>query len=734
MVSEGMPLSQRRFNSATIESFAILPLTGVRLLVNLFNRPADTSMARNWCRHLAFALLFAVAVLKGHGAQPPQNTVQVSLGQAAVPLFGPWKFTVGDSPIDPNTGTPVWAEPGFDDSAWETVDLTPKTADAGYVPGWNARGHAGYWGWAWYRLRVEVSDNSREPLAIAGPNAADDAWQLFVGGRLVGSLGQFGSDGKVERVYNSRPLIFPLLQDGSGQQRTSQETLAIRVWMGPGSLADAGGVLRGSESRGGLHSPPILVAESVAAQARHDWQDWLIGRADEFAYVALFLLLAVLSASLMLFDRSDTVYVWVAATMLVAPLGYILDNLCATTTWLDSRVADILISTDDALWAAGWVIVWWVWFRFHRPAWVPKAVLVLMLCLTAALACNAGLGDYGFAVPHGHNAFLLSALAATCLILRLLFVAALGLVVWAGIRKEGKEGWLALPAVAILGVEMFAEDFGVDVVARIHGVSVKIWDVTDPLLVAVLAVLMLRRLLQSLERQRQMALDVKQAQEVQEVILPEHRIRLAGFEIESEYRAAREVGGDFFQVIPLADDGLLIVAGDVTGKGLKAGMLVALLVGAIRTAARFTSDPTQMLAELNHRLLGRGDARATCLVLRIAGDGSAILANAGHLPPYLNDKPVAMEGSLPLGMIEDLECSVLQFQMVPSDRLLLVSDGVPEATNLEGKLFGFDRVLELVRTRPSAAKVAEAAQKFGQEDDISVISVTRMPMPQPELV
>lgn len=90
-----------------------------------------------------------------------------------------------------------------------------------------------------------------------------------------------------------------------------------------------------------------------------------------------------------------------------------------------------------------------------------------------------------------------------------------------------------------------------------------IWDVTDPILVGVLVFLMLRRLLRSIDRQRQMALDVKQAQEVQQVILPEARTTLPGLLIESEYRPAREVGGDFFQIVPNIDDGsLLIVAGD----------------------------------------------------------------------------------------------------------------------------------------------------------------------------
>ena len=66
---------------------------------------------------------------------------------------------MGDSPIDPKTCQPLWAEPGFDDSQWETVDLTPKdgafdpgAGTSGYVPGWTAKGHPGYWGYAWYRI------------------------------------------------------------------------------------------------------------------------------------------------------------------------------------------------------------------------------------------------------------------------------------------------------------------------------------------------------------------------------------------------------------------------------------------------------------------------------------------------------------------------------------------------------------------------------------------------------
>jgi serine phosphatase RsbU (regulator of sigma subunit) len=291
--------------------------------------------------------------------------------------------------------------------------------------------------------------------------------------------------------------------------------------------------------------------------------------------------------------------------------------------------------------------------------------------------------------------------------------------------------------VVLLGIARFVNELsvlGIRITWFPFGVQLSLANIASMALAVALTLLLLRRLVISLRKQRQMALDVKQAQEVQQVILPQARMKLPGLEIESEYRPALEVGGDFFQIIPHPTDGsLLIVAGDVAGKGLKAGMLVALLVGAIRTAVRFSSEPRVMLGELNQRLLGRGDSQATCLVLRIEDTGEATLVNAGHLPPYLNGAPLAMEGALPLGMAENVEFSVMRFRLAEGDRLALVSDGVVEATDTNGQLFGFERTAELLRTARSAAEVASAAQSFGQQDDISVISVTRTAVLEPAL-
>jgi serine phosphatase RsbU (regulator of sigma subunit) len=106
------------------------------------------------------------------------------------------------------------------------------------------------------------------------------------------------------------------------------------------------------------------------------------------------------------------------------------------------------------------------------------------------------------------------------------------------------------------------------------------------------------------------------------------------------------------------------------------------------------------------------------------------LANAGHLPPYLNGRPIEMEGALPLGMIPQADFSLTRFQLAEGDTLLLLSDGIAEARDKDGSLFGFERVEGLVRDHPSPAEIADAAQSFGQEDDITVISLTRSAVPQ----
>jgi hypothetical protein len=246
-------------------------------------------------------------------------------------------------------------------------------------------------------------------------------------------------------------------------------------------------------------------------------------------------------------------------------------------------------------------------------------------------------------------------------------------------------------------------------------------------LLAVFAIL-IRRFTRTRSQAESYAQEFADAREVQQYLIPAHLPATPGLAIHSAYLPAREVGGDFFQVLPDAMDGsVLIVVGDVAGKGLQAGMLATLVVGAVRVAANFTTDPGKILAVLNERLQGRG--LVTCLALRIERDGKISLANAGHLPPYRNGKELAMEGALPLGAVAGIEFPVVEFQLADGDKLVLMSDGIVEAQDARGQLFGFERTAILLQKEFTPSTLAAAAQAFGQEDDITVLTITRSAVP-----
>ncbi|MGA8090053.1 MAG: PP2C family protein-serine/threonine phosphatase [Terracidiphilus sp.] len=692
---------------------------------------------RTSCAHLFIAvpLAFACGIIPAVSEAPSDGAgheVRGSLGPAVLPLYGPWKFMIGDSPADPSTRQPLWAQPGLDDSAWETVDLTPAK-DAyepvggytGYVPGWSARGHAGYAGFAWYRMQVHLSAPPTGNLALMGPSVVDDAYQVFVDGRLLGSFGDFTAN-HPPVIYSSQARMFPVSQTSLAKSDSPTLLVVFRVWKQRGEIVP-------DPETGGLRAAPLLGdAGVIAAEIQLQKLDAFRSASAYVLGTFLFAIASIVAFSLLLFDRSDRVYSWMGAVFLLMCLL----NLLVADSFTNQHQSILTnrILTDCILAPlifGGWVIIWWLWFGLRRPAGLPRAVVLISLLLMISYR----IGDVSLPSITQPVA---AAFHYVSLALRLILFALILWIVLQGIRRQGLEGWLVLPVIPLEGLGMFwpeLSSLNVPVFWYPFGLTIFLGQLSSLILLAAMALLMLRRLLLSIRRQRLMALDVKQAQEVQQVILPELRTELPGLTIECQYRPAREVGGDFFQIIPhKSDRSLLIVAGDVTGKGLKAGMLVALLVGAVRSTAELDSEPMSVLHVLNRRLMGRADAQATCLALRIAINGAVTLANAGHLPPYLNGDPLPMEGALPLGMIEEPEFSVMQFHLQPGDKLVLISDGIAEATDAEGHLFGFERVHGLLRTGTGAAELADVAQTFGQEDDISVIFISRNAVQDPSIV
>jgi hypothetical protein len=216
------------------------------------------------------------------------------------------------------------------------------------------------------------------------------------------------------------------------------------------------------------------------------------------------------------------------------------------------------------------------------------------------------------------------------------------------------------------------------------------------------------------------------AREAQRLMVPEVLPPVPGYAIESVYRPATEVGGDFFQVVALNSGRSLAVIGDVSGKGLHAAMIVSMIVGMLSIISGRTEEPGEILADLNRRLHGRMHGGfATCLAIRLDSEGKLALATAGHPAPYLNGREIPLSGSMPLGMSDSESFAQTIVDMQHGDRVILLTDGILEARDADGEIFGFPRVESLLREGVSARALADAAQQYGQEDDITVIGIAR---------
>ncbi len=654
--------------------------------------------------------LFAWVGLRAQSESPATTAItQITLGESIVALTGPWKFHTGDDMR--------WADPKFDDSTWGTMDLTPPSGSTslmygtgGFVPGWTKRGYAGYSGFAWYRLRANIQNaqDARATLALKMPAHFDDAYQVYVNGQRIGQFGRFTSHGVT--FYLSQPSAFRL----PDSIRRGPVTIAIRMWMDAATPFIAPDV-------GGLHGPPVLgQASYIQSLLRQDREDLDRALDGEFLLSAILLQVLLVAFGLYWLDRSEQAYFWLGLVCVTSLLYSAVVLLGYHTRWIGQTPVEFL---EDAVLTPAyiglWVLFWGYWFRLERMARLHRVVWELVLLLAMGMAMLRP-PLYGRAVPV-HAIVWLLPLAE---VFRLLLGAMLVWVTYRGIRKNRTEGLLALPAVALVVLSLYQEDL---IVLQIpvsffpFGFGINLSDLATMLSLGIITVLLLRRFLQGQRQREQWKQEMEQARQVQSLLVPVTPPNTPGFAVESVYLPAQKVGGDFFQVLPGDDGSLLIVVGDVSGKGLKAAMTVSTIVGALRGCD--IREPAKVLANLNRVLHGHISGFATCVAAWITAGGAMTIANAGHIPPYRNGEELAVPGGLPLGVVETGHYEETQFEIAAGDRLTFVSDGVVEATNENHELFGFERTQQ-ISYQPAHA-IAEAAKTFGQEDDISVLSVTR---------
>ncbi len=608
--------------------------------------------------------------------------------EPVVSLDGLWRFHTGDNP--------AWSSPAFDDSNWLLLRSDKS---------WSEQGYKDYGGFAWYRFTVAVPGGKNWSVFL-GP--MESGYQLFVDGHLIGSCGAIQNF----RVYAASSHAFAMPTAASGPHTFH---FAIRAWHSPVWAMYAPGGFFGSSYFGDSR----LIAQRSATERSLRWNTLV----DEYTYAVLGTLVGLVVLVLFFIRREEREYLWFALLLLAnaIDIGLTISRLLAQ---LPIPVLDFIDGSVEsaALFAA--LAFFSIVLRVPRSRiWWIVAGLLLVNPITVFL--------YVFTITSVGIASLLSTLSvipATIWILVTLLKRALQRDKDALILLVPTLLWQGFPFIDNillitwqLGWQRWALRWGFPLLRKPFVLMPDA--AVGTIFIFALLLFLIRRFSLARREEERLSREFEAAHNVQTLLIPSNPPATPGFSVETVYLPATEVGGDFFHIQPGKDGSLLIVSGDVSGKGLKAAMTVSAIIGALRNEP--CRQPATVLANLNRILHGHITGFATCTAALIRADGSLTLANAGNLAPYLNGKELAIEPGLPLGILANTTYAETTHPLNSGDRLTFVSDGVVEATNPQRELFGFDRT-QSISTQPAAA-IASAAQTHGQQDDISVIAVTMHP-------
>ena len=582
----------------------------------------------------------------------------------------------------------AWAQPGLNDSAWQPVDIE----DMG----------AAQPGWRWFRLHVHPGPDHPNPDLLL--DGGDGTYELYVNGEHVPGTqirSQFGVSRPTERVFE--------LNSEAGDFQIALRTCA------PANYA--------------VYRLPLFLSITMGEDTAIEYERRAL-ESDRLysvilsAAVNLLLMLAGIGAlALYANQRIQRDYLFLGLYLLLvgASTGlWVPQQAGFLPTSVNSLVADPLIY---------FYCIAQIEFTFsfvRRRVGLGWRIYEAVILLPLLLVWPTFTGHFS-----GATYVLLEALvtAPVALLLPVL------LLVW--YRRGNREaGWLIFPSLLPAAIGVLYDigyssilfgwrrlDF-LDNPIPLGPVSLPAIDAGSLLFLLAIGFVMFFRFTRVSREQARSAAELEAAREIQRRLVPQSLPTVPGYRIEAAYVPAQEVGGDFYQVIEYADGSTLIVIGDVSGKGLKAAMTGTLAIGALRTLCGEGLEPGELLTRLNREMLHTQDGGfITCLCARLSRDGTVTIANAGHLAPYRNGGEMEVDSGLPLGIAAEARFAETGLRLGPEDGLMLLSDGVVEARNAAGELFGFAHTAA-ISTEP-AEKIAQIAQDFGQADDITVLTVVR---------
>jgi hypothetical protein len=369
-------------------------------------------LLRLWFCLLWLALLLGTTAILAIGGRPdPAGGTQ--------PLGGVWRFHAGD-----DAG---WADPGVDDRTWDRVTLVarPNSHDGdvglpGYFDGWRAHGHPQLSGYGWYRRLVRVPPGGE--MALVGPPAVDDGYEMFWNGRRLGGIGNLSG---TPRVSITRPLIAGLPISAGGHTGL----LAIRAFMEPSTGRDG--------KSGGLRTLPVLASRAQGeALYRAQWRRTIAGYVVDAVEPVAMLVLAIMALWESRALARPVSARWLALG-LVAAACLRLGN--AITAWTD--LYDLPPLLQSPLIVApfaklAWTLGWNRWTDGPDRRWVSRAAVAAWMMLVAgALADSSLLAGAG----------------------RALIALSLGAIATRVVRC-GDHRWLVLAAMLLVATGLFAAD------------------------------------------------------------------------------------------------------------------------------------------------------------------------------------------------------------------------------------------------------------------------------------
>ncbi len=557
-------------------------------------------------------------------------------------------------------------------------------------------------GWRWYRLHLTLHENH------------PDLTMLIEGGT-----------GVYELYINGVQIPGPRLQASLGVNRPIERTLPLEV---PGTSVDI--ALRTYTPHGysTWHLPLFMtVALGTPGAIEAERQGLESGRLYSLIpSVAINLLLVLAGIGAFSLSRSQPnhpEYQWLGLYLFLVGTADLLWYFQAAGYL--PLAANVLVA-DPLLYP---VTIAQIEFTFsfggRRPG-LPWRVYEALLLLAPVLTWLVWFGELPSAVYM---------VTETALLIPVALLLPVLLFTW--YRRGNREaGWLILPSL-LPAATLSLYDFGtlsiffgwrrfefLDNSIQLGPVPVQPNDLGNLLFLLAITIIIFFRFSRVSREQARVAAELSAAREIQQRLVPASLPELQGFHLEAAYLPAQEVGGDFSPRLSQTNGSALVVVGDVSGKGLKAAMTGALAIGALRALAQENLGPAVLLSRLNHEILDTQESGfITCLCASIDREGSVTIANAGHLSPYRGGEEIALMPGLPLGIAPGIEFAETHFKLEPGDTLTLMSDGVVEAMNSDGQLYGFERTRAI--SMQTANGIATAAEAFGQADDITVLTLTR---------